>query len=525
MKNLITLLFTLVLFAFSQLNAQQSPFGAKELLIKFDSSTTAAEIAQHADDIGATEIWVSPITQTRLWTFTDFTLVNQYYNPPSTINGIIGTVVVQQDHDDIDDSGLNFQTKIDPGTLGGLGGGNGLPEGASLPSFSSICSEKKDAKSTNTNVKITIMDTGNNPTQSGIYPVSSKNYFNNSTAVYDPNGHGTSMARLAKESFEANSQYSASQVEWDIRLTHDNLGNGSAANILLALEEAAYEGSDIINMSFSYNSTNGYLNTIMQESIEAVEAMNVLIVASAGNDAHNNDSTTNPRTAYPSSYTPYNILSVGSYSCFDNDISTFSSFGEYNVDILAPGTAIESFVYTAVGPGGGQTVYTSGCSQATAITSGLALALGTMQSSWDHVEVKCAILRGREWQNLTEDVLSSGIINGKKAHAELSRGCNYIFDVPFDRNIPRERIDDENILSEGVFVYPNPAIDVVKINMGNFTDANNVSIINTNGQVVKSIDPKGVSILEVIVTTFDTGLYFVKINAQESVSTASFIIE
>ena len=528
MKKIRIILFSLCLLAFFQINAQQSSFGERELLIKFDNSMTEAEIDQYALDISATEVWVSPITQTRLWTVTDFTQIGIYYNnDPSSINDIIGTVLVQDDDEDIDESGVNFQTKIDPGTFGGNSGGSGSggenENENALPSFGSICSAKRDEKSTNKNLKITIMDTGNNPLHSGIYPVSAKNYFNNSSNVTDPNGHGTAMTNLCKTSFLANSQFKSDDVDWDIRLTHDQNGTGSAANILLALEEAALAGSNIINMSFSFNSNNTYLHDIMQASIAAVEEMGIMVIASAGNDSNNNDNINDPRKAYPSSYDAYNILSVGSFNCYTNDISSFSSYGEYSVDILAPGTAIEGFQYQS--PGTGQTVYTSGCSQATAITSGLALALGTMQSTWDYEEVKCAILKGRLWKNLSQTILSSGLINGRRAHAELARGCDDIIDEPSDISNPRSRAGEEIIVLESVFVYPNPAIDLVNINISNLPEVINVSILNITGQNIKTIYPKGEDVLEVNLSSFESGLYYVKINTQEKLTTASFIVE
>lgn len=299
MRKILTL--SLVLFfsiSTTSIIAQtQSEYEPLQMLIKFDVGISQADITEYMNEIGATEIWKTPITKTRLWELENFNGVQTYYND-STIDDIIGTIIVQDGRDDIDEVGLNFRTKITPGVAAtGPGGGPGnqsSDNAETLPSYAALCHKNIDkAGGSNANLRIAVLDTGNDSYFSGINPVFEYNYVYNTSNGMDLNGHGTTMFNLIGTTFEANSLLSVGDIEWDNRVTHNYQGFGEISNILLAMEEAAEAGADVINMSFSYLCTDSLVNLLFEESIDELESMNILINASAGNQENDNDGPQN----------------------------------------------------------------------------------------------------------------------------------------------------------------------------------------------------------------------------------------
>jgi len=348
------------------------------------------------------------------------------------------------------------------------------------------------------------------------------------------------MTNLIATTFEANSIFKASDVEWDLRVTHDYNGIGDISDILLAMEQAAQAGADVINMSFSYLCTDSLVNLLFEESIAELETMNILINASAGNQANDNDGLQKTR-AYPATYENYNIISVGAFNCFANDISSFSNWGEYSVDILAPGNEIDGFTFQPEGGVGGSsgvggngngatgqnTNIGNGCSQATAITSGLALALGTYQSSWDYVEVKCAILKGAKYKNLSKDILTSGLIHGPRSLNQLVRGCYDIVDEPIELrgSGKRSRNGESPMTSKAsVKLFPNPASEVVNIDISQFSTPVEIKLFNNLGQLVKSVQNQSEGTVSINIADLNQGLYMIKCESEEISISESVII-
>ncbi|MDD3152634.1 MAG: T9SS type A sorting domain-containing protein, partial [Bacteroidales bacterium] len=70
-------------------------------------------------------------------------------------------------------------------------------------------------------------------------------------------------------------------------------------------------------------------------------------------------------------------------------------------------------------------------------------------------------------------------------------------------------------------VYPNPASDYVSIEL---TEAANVTIYNSIGQVVKSVEHQG-GVLEINTNNFNTGVYFVNANNGVVSTTQKLIVK
>ncbi|NTW31606.1 MAG: T9SS type A sorting domain-containing protein [Bacteroidetes bacterium] len=75
---------------------------------------------------------------------------------------------------------------------------------------------------------------------------------------------------------------------------------------------------------------------------------------------------------------------------------------------------------------------------------------------------------------------------------------------------------EENYL-EDILIYPNPANDVLNIDMANSSNSNvKINVYNSIGKLIKSIDGKNMSqIIKIDLASFNSGIYFVSIQTLE----------
>lgn len=156
-----------------------------------------------------------------------------------------------------------------------------------------------------------------------------------SADISDRDGHGTHIAGIiaAKDNtigIKGIAQHIellpiqvgvASRDETSQELPTDNIAKG----ILYAIKNKA----QIINLSLGWRINQDSL--LMRKMIEQAQANDILIVAAAGNDAHD-------ETVYPCSY--QGVICVAAHDV-NGELSTFSNFGAH-VDLLAPGNSILS---------------------------------------------------------------------------------------------------------------------------------------------------------------------------------------
>ncbi|SOC51639.1 IPT/TIG domain-containing protein [Blastococcus aggregatus] len=122
-------------------------------------------------------------------------------------------------------------------------------------------------------------------------------------------------------------------------------GGGSTVDVVSAAEAIRYavdHGADVINASWG-GPMGGYALQVLQSAVAYAAAHDVLVVAAAGNDTGNRDTT----IAYPASLTDWNVITVGSSTAADT-ASSFSAYGATAVDLFAPG----SWVTTTSNSGG-----------------------------------------------------------------------------------------------------------------------------------------------------------------------------
>jgi subtilisin family serine protease len=113
----------------------------------------------------------------------------------------------------------------------------------------------------------------------------------------------------------------------------DAHGIGTISKAIQAIEYAVQKGARVINASWG---TPDFSESLFR-SIQFCQMNGVLLVAAAGNSAHNTDES----PFYPASYDLPNIISVAATDQRDN-LASFSNWGPSTVDVAAPGVAIYS---------------------------------------------------------------------------------------------------------------------------------------------------------------------------------------
>jgi len=188
-------------------------------------------------------------------------------------------------------------------------------------------------------------------------------------------------------------------------------------DIALGIRYAVDNGARIINCSFgkSFSPNSDWVH----EAIKYAASKNVLIVHAAGNDGLNIDAVEN--TQYPNDYgnnpdqeISDNVIVVGSLTqnYGSEMISSFSNYGQKNVDVFAPGSGIYSTM-----PGN---TYKSqgGTSMAAPAVSGVAALIMSYYPKLSASQVKKIIMQsGLSSKN---SVILSGDPSNAKGFGEIS---------------------------------------------------------------------------------------------------------
>lgn len=180
----------------------------------------------------------------------------------------------------------------------------------------------------------------------------------------------------------------ADQVKiMSLRIVPD--GDEYDKDIALAIRYAVDHGAKIINMSFgkSFSPEKAWVDS----AVKYAEQKDVLLVHAAGNDAENLDSIENFPNPWliPWKSNAKNYITVGASSNPSSSSSIaadFSSYGQKNVDVFAPGVKIYSTI-----PGGNNYGNLKGTSMATPIVSGLAALLKSYYPQLSAIDIKTII--------------------------------------------------------------------------------------------------------------------------------------
>jgi RHS repeat-associated protein len=231
--------------------------------------------------------------------------------------------------------------------------------------------------------------------------------------VYDTNdasddqGHGTSVAGIIAA--EGNNHAGVSGVMWRASLMSlkvlDSTGTGDVASAVEAIDYAVAHGAQVINCSWGTDADS----TFLKDAIERAGRKGVVVVASAGNNARNIDTT----PYYPASYDLTNLISVAATDGFDN-LASFSDWGAQRVAVAAPGLDVLTTQQ------GGDYRVVSGTSAAAPFVSGVAGLIKTLRPNAPASQVCAAIVGGvRRVAALSGKVSSGGVADAAGALASL----------------------------------------------------------------------------------------------------------
>lgn len=156
--------------------------------------------------------------------------------------------------------------------------------------------------------------------------------------ISDSHSHGTHVSGTigAVQNNDIGIAGIASRVRIMGIRTVPNRGDETDKDVVESFLYAAKHGAKVINCSFGKRVNEGGL--VVQDTMDHIgKKYGVLVVAAAGNDSSNNDSS--PK--YPASFESENLLVVASTTSYGG-LSYFSNYGIKSVDIAAPGSGIYS---------------------------------------------------------------------------------------------------------------------------------------------------------------------------------------
>lgn len=222
-------------------------------------------------------------------------------------------------------------------------------------------------------------------------------FFNNDSTVYDgtSDDHGTHVAGTIGG--VGNNAIGVAGVAWNVKMISAKFlgpGGGYTSDAVRALDYLTALKNSGVNIVATNNSWGGggYSSALHAAIIRSANA-GILFVAAAGNNGANNDgaayypanySTLVPASGQPAS-TYESVISVAAIAS-NGALASFSNYGATQVDIGAPGVAINSTL-----PGNTYGAY-SGTSMATPHVAGGVALLAASNPNWTAKNIRDALL-------------------------------------------------------------------------------------------------------------------------------------
>lgn len=226
----------------------------------------------------------------------------------------------------------------------------------------------------------------------------------------DFHGHGTHVSGIVGA--VGNNGVGVVGVSWHSKIMairagyKDRSGRGllQIADLAAALEYAADNGADVVNMSFG--STG--LSMTERIAIDYATSHGCILVAAAGNDE-----TTWP--CYPASFD--SVLSVAATSDASDTKPRFSNYSLW-VDVAAPGSSIYSTYFDDTYE------YLSGTSMASPVVAGLAALLKSAHIGWDSQDIVNQIIATADDIDAVNPFFA-GKLGGGRVNAEAAVGPEF----------------------------------------------------------------------------------------------------
>jgi subtilisin family serine protease len=267
-----------------------------------------------------------------------------------------------------------------------------------------------DAVPSGAGVTIAVLDTGVDYTHPDLSALERRgfDFVNNDGDPFDDNGHGTGVAGVI---FAArNNGFGTAGILPGARLLAvkvlDDRNLGYDRELIAGLAYARSNGASVVNLSLV-----GYpSNSLVRDELALCEASNMLVCVSAGNNGTDNDQMPD----YPSSYTNYNIISVGGHDKTGARWSVAtnrpSNFGVNSVDVFAPGIEIPSSdIPRPLRPSFATNISIwTGTSFAAPHVAAVASALRVLRTNWTAFQIKSVILSSAATNSALASLCTSG---------------------------------------------------------------------------------------------------------------------
>ena len=235
-------------------------------------------------------------------------------------------------------------------------------------------------------------------------------FADNDNNPIDEHNHGTHVAGVIGA--QTNNARGVAGINWNVQIMAlkfmNAQGAGSTSAAIQAIDYAVANGALVSNNSWG----GGGFSQALFDAIQAANRQNHLFIAAAGNDGVNTDNTAH----YPSSYNLPNIISVAATDQQDQ-LATFSNFGNRTVDLAAPGFQIHSTIRS------GQYQAFSGTSMAAPFVAGVAGLLLGQNNALSVSQLKAAILDNADPIGaLNGRVLTGGRLNAFNSITGITSG-------------------------------------------------------------------------------------------------------
>jgi subtilisin family serine protease len=337
------------------------------------------------------------------------------------------------------------------------------------------------------------------------------NFYDNDNNPYDNgnNGHGTHVSGIVAQQFNDN----FSGNNWTLELmpvkAQNADGKGTLFKIICSTLFAIDNGADVINMSFGYR---GDSTAILYNAIEKGLFDNeIIVVASAGNDAKNNDLYGH----YPSNLSNENLIAVAADTLGENsmrDFARYSCFGANSVDIAGFGS-IESCIPVNV-------------DTMDEMQDGFTFLQGTSMAA---PQIAAAAAIGKAYMNSAEDIkqkiLQAG--NAMNISADTVSMTNLSFDMTtFTQNLSSENscsvaLYDNPTVNHLVTISPNPVKDLLQIKYEGTETIQSITLYDIQGK--KLTNPKFGNDHQILVSRLPKGVYILEVNLGKYKARKKFI--
>ena len=232
-------------------------------------------------------------------------------------------------------------------------------------------------------------------------------FYNNDGNPDDVHGHGTHCSGTIAAS--ANDQFPHAGVAFNSTILPCKVGDFGMPNsaIIAAVEFCVAEGVKIANCSYG----GFFPSQAAYDAYAAAGTEGMMFLAAAGNDANDNDSL----PAYPCSYDLECIVSVAATDRND-DITSFSNYGETAVDLGAPG--LDIFSCTSANDQSYESW--AGTSMAAPHVSGVVALMRSLRSDWTVLQIREKLLASVDpITSLEGKTVTGGRLNAANAVADM----------------------------------------------------------------------------------------------------------